>query len=184
MLRFLRRRRVAIIGAAIAVACAAPAVAFLPGVTIVNDPINKIVLVQQLAQLEQQLQIAEANIKNIGSGSWGSTIQDVSQIGSELSRGGQSVGFSNSPSLRAQTAEMQLQQLPGEEADLSYAQTLSDGSVGQLQATQAATRLQSLSVGQLQKERELFLSNVLQTEGDYQQTATDLWAPSVLDGRL
>ena len=185
MLKFMWRRRVAIIGAAVALGCAAPALAQLfPGVTIVNDPFNKVVLVQQLTQLEQQLQIAEANIKNIGSGGWGSTIQDVSQIDGELSSGGQTAGHMDPQSLRARTAAMQLQQLPGEESDLRYAQTLSDGAGGQLQATQASTRLQSITVGQMQKERELLLANTLQTEGDYQQTVVDLWAPSVLDGRL
>ena len=165
-----------------------PALAQLfPGVTIVNDPINKLVLLQQLQQLEQELQIAEANIKNIGSGGWGSTIQNVSALTSQLSNVGTAVSVNDPKNFAVSTASTQLQQIPGEEADLSLAQQLSDSAVGQVQVTAAGNRLQSLAIGQLQEQRELMLSNVLQTESYEQQLTVDQTNAAeahALDGKL
>jgi hypothetical protein len=53
-----------------------------------------------------------------------------------------------------------------------------------VQVTAAGNRLESLAVGQMQEQRELQLSNVIQTQQDYQQTTTALWGPSMLSGRL
>lgn len=164
-----------------------PAAAQLfPGVTIVNDPLNKVVLLQQLTQLEQELQIAQANIKNTAGG-WGGSIQSVSQVDSQLSTIGATLKVNNSANVNVSTAVTQLQQIPSEVANLSAAQQLSDAAVGQVQMTAASNRLQSLSVGQLEEQRELMLSNVVQTESYEQQLTLDQTNPAeahALDGSL
>ena len=173
---------------ALAAVTALPAAAQLfPGVTIVNDPLNKLVLLQQLQQLEQELQIAEANIKNIGSGGWGSTIQNVSQVNSQLSNVGTTVSNNDPKNFAISTAATQLQQIPGEDADLRVAQQLSDQAVGQVQVTAAGNRMQSLAIGQLQEQRQLMLSNILQTETWEQQDTAEQTNPAALhalDGKL
>lgn len=186
MLGFCYPKRLPLIaGTLIALLLAIPAAAQLfPGVTIVNDPINKVVLLQQLTQLEQQLQIAQANIKNVGTGGWGNTIQNVSQVNGILTSASRTIGSTGSPSLPTTTAQTQLQQIPGEEANLQAAQGLSDEAAGQVQVTAAGNRLESLAIGQMQEQRELQLSNVIQTQQDFQQTTTALWGPSMLSGRL
>lgn len=82
---------------------------------------------------------------------------------------------------------MQLQQIPTQISDLSYAQQLSDQAGGEVQATAAGNRLQSLTIGQLQEDNELMASSVLQTEA-YQQQATadqtNTAALHALDGKL
>lgn len=177
---------IAILG--ITIAAGPPTAAqVLPGPVIVNDPINKVVLIQQLQQLEQQLQIAEANIKNIGAGGWGSTVQDVQQVNSELSGLGNTVSGIGPRSVPAQTAVMQMQQMPSQESDLTYAQQLSDEASGQVQVTAAGNRLQSLAIGQMQEARQLMLSNVLQTEAYEQQDTAAQTNPAeanALDGKL
>lgn len=187
-MRNVFRRRFLIVVAVLAFASAVPAAAQLfPGVVLVNDPLNKIVLLDQLTQLEQELQIAEANIKNIGSGGWGSVIQNVSQMSGELSTIGATVSSINPGNVAVRTAATQLRQIPLEQSDLTYAQTLSDQAAGQLQATAAGNRLQSLAVGELQEERELTLSSILQNESYQQQATADQTNPvelHALDGRL
>jgi hypothetical protein len=186
MIRFRCPKRVTLIaGTLIGLLLAVPAAAQLfPGVTIVNDPLNKVVLLQQLTQLEQQLQIAQANIKNVGTGGWGNSVQNVSQVNGMLTSASRTISNTGSQSLPVTTAQTQLQQVPGEEANLQAAQALSDGAAGQVQVTAAGNRLESLAVGQMQEQRELQLSNVIQTQQDYQQTTTALWGPSMLSGRL
>lgn len=186
----MRLRSRVLVGAvvALAVVSALPAAAQLfPGVTIVNDPINKVVLLQQLTQLEQELQIAEANIKNIGSGGWGSTIQNVSTINSQLTSVGTTISTNDPRNVAVSTATTQLQQIPSEESDLAVAQQLSDGAVGQVQVTAAGNRLQSLAIGQMQEQRELMLSNIVQNETYEQQATADQTNPTelhALDGKL
>lgn len=171
----------------IVMAVSLPAAAQLfPGVTIVNDPVNKVVLLQQLTQLDQQLQLAEANIKNINGG-WGTTVQSVAQINSTLSNTASIVSSKNPQSLPVSTAASQLQQMTAEESALSNAQALSDASVGQVQVTAAGNRFQSLAVAEMQEEHELMIANTLQTETYEQQATADQTNSAeahALDGRL
>jgi len=188
--KLLRCKRTVIAGIALVLVCAAPATALLP-FSIVKDPWNEVILLKQLAQLKQQLQdarlqlqIAEDNIRKIGPGGWGSTAQDVAALNANLSSVGRAVSSSDPKNLEALTAATQLQQINGEITDLRYDQALSDGSVGQMQATESGNRLQSLAIGQMQKQRQLLLSNTVQTEADEQQATVELSGPSALDGSL
>lgn len=182
------RRRLAIAALVIAATVGIPAAAqVLPGPVIVNDPLNKVVLLQQLQQLEQEVQVADASVKNISGGGWGSTVQDVGQINSQISGIGRTVSANDPQNATVSTAAAQLQQIQTEESDLIYAQQLSDQAAGQLQGIAAGNRLQSLTIGQLQQERELMLSSVLQTETYEQQATADqmnLAELHSLDGKL
>lgn len=187
-MKHLRVKRLVLIGSIAALACTARAAAF---VQVVYDPWNKVVLLNQLTQLkqqlqdiQQQLQIAEANIRNFNAAGWGSTIQDVSQVDAQLSGVGRTVSNNDPGNLQAATASAQLQQIGGEESDLRYAQSLSEGASGQMEATEAGNRLQSLAIGQIQKEHELLLSNVVQTESDNERAAANESEPSALGDRL
>jgi hypothetical protein len=72
-----------------------------------------VVLLQPLQQLEQELEIVEANIKNIGSGDWRGTIQNVSQIDYQLSGTGTTVSTNDQKSFAVSTASSSAAANPG-----------------------------------------------------------------------